>query len=990
LDDVVVVGYGTQSRRTLTTSIAKVDGNSLFDAPVATVGDALKGKVTGVRIASSNTLPGEAPRFLIRGGSSINMSNDPLVIVDGIQRSMTDINPNDIESMEVLKDAASAGIYGSRASNGIILVTTKKGSASKGPEITFDAQVGMSQPSRSWDLLNAREFLTLVRQALPLGPNSATILNGANAAGTGNVLSTSMFTTRYLQDGEEIPAGYQSMPDPLNPEKTLIFTDYDTEKDWFRNALWHKEYIGINGGSDAIKYAASASYMGDDGIVAMSKYRLFTMHGNTSFNITKRLSASTTFDFSRAIKNPLTGNYFNAIGRGLMEAPTHRNFDDEGHWITGGTNVNQQIASFYEAFYDREMATNNVSANLNLNWKITDALTATLQYAVFDSNYRGSYYAYGEVNGTRNYISATRSTTETRTETLRDHVTAYLNFNKKFGVHSINATGGFEYTHWRYWYLNAVGTGSSSDKVPILDSATDYTASNEDTEQAMMSGFGRINYSILDRYILSATLRADGSSKFAAGNRWGWFPTGSVAWIINEEPFWKVDPAVVNLFKVRASYGLTGNNGIGLWDTYGAYSTANSYSGYSTTLPSTMLNSSLRWEKTAQLDLGFDFSMFKDRIRFVFDYYDKTTSDMLFSITLPDTGTFGSAKANVGSARFYGFEVELHTANIQTRDISWTTDITYSFAKNKVLSLPEEYAYEEVDVYGNKTGRTAYRIGGKTMSETGYRFGGIAVGEPLGRIYGYKIDHIIQTEAEAAAALYDSESHGYLPSDGQSIQGRKAVGDYEWKNRPGSAKRPDGSEQINGEDQFLLGNVVPHSTGGINNTFRYKRLSFNIYFDYALGHSIYNYMKTRFIQNTLGNSNSNVSHYVYDCWQYPGDTNAKYARFFPNDADFGNRNFSRASDFNVERADYLCLRDVSLFYDLPEKWLKGIGVKKLTVGVTGNTLYYFTGVTGTVSPESGISTDSNADQYEFVNNSNSNGSFAPPARKILFNVRLTF
>lgn len=990
LEDVVVVGYGTQSRRTLTTSIAKVDGSSIFDAPVASVGDALKGKVTGVRIASSNTLPGEAPRFLIRGGSSINMSNDPVVIVDGIQRSMDDINPNDIESMEVLKDAASAGIYGSRASNGIILITTKKGSVSKGPEIVFDAQVGFSQPSRSWDLLNATEFLTLVRRAIPLGPNSDTILNGANAAGTGNVLPTSMFTTRFLGDDEEVPAGWLSMADPLDPSRTLIYTDYDAEKDWFRTALWHKEYIGVNGGNDAVKYAASASYLGDDGIVAMSKYKLFTMHGNTSFNVTKKITFSTTFDFSRAVKNPLTSNYFNAIGRGLMEAPTHRNFDEEGHWIMGGTNVNQQIASFYESFYDREMATNNVSANFTLNWKIADGLSATAQYAAFDSNYRGSYYARGMVNGTRNFISGTRSTTETRTETLRDHVTAYLNYKKNWGGHEINATAGYEYTHWRYWYVNATGTGSSSDKVPILDSATEYTASNQDTRQALMSGFGRVNYDFTGRYIFSATLRADGSSKFAKGKRWGFFPTGSAAWIVNEEPFWRVDPSVVNLFKFRASYGLTGNNGIGLYDTYGAYSTANSYSGYSTTLPSTMMNNDLKWEKTSQFDLGVDMSFFKDRIRLVLDYYDKVTSDMLFSITLPDTGSFGSAKANVGSARFYGFEVELHTANIQTRDFSWDTDFTYSFARNKVLSLPDEYMYDEVDINGNPTGKKAWRIGGYTMSESGWRFGGTAVGEPLGRIYGYKIDHIIQTEAEAAAALYDSQSHGYLPSDNLSVEGRKAVGDYEWMNRPGSAKLPDGREQINGEDMFLLGNVVPHSTGGLNNTIRFKRLTFNIYMDYAIGHSIYNYMKTRFIQNTLGNSNSNLSHYVYDCWKYPGDTGAKYARFFPNDADFGNRNFSRASDFNVERADYLCLRDVSLFYELPEKWVKPLGVKRVNIGVSGNSLYYFTAVSGTVSPESGISTDSSAGQYSFVNNSSGDGSFAPPARKILFNVKITF
>ncbi len=190
---------------------------------------------------------------------------------------------------------------------------------------------------------------------------------------------------------------------------------------------------------------------------------------------------------------------------------------------------------------------------------------------------------------------------------------------------------------------------------------------------------------------------------------------------------------------------------------------------------------------------------------------------------------------------------------------------------------------------------------------------------------------------------------------------------------------------------YELGNIMPHSTGGLNNTFRYKNLTLSVYVDYALGHSIYNYMKSRFVQNTLGNSNSNVDKMVYDCWRYPGDKNAKYARFFPNDADYGNRNFSRASDFNVEKADYLCLRDVSLYYDLPEKWLKNIWVKKLTIGVTGNTLCYWTGVSGSISPETGMGTDSSDSMYSAVSTgASANSSIAPAARKILFNVKITF
>ena len=996
MDEVVVVGYGTQSRRTLTTAVSKIDGADLFDAPVSNVGDALKGKVAGLRVQTADVASGSAPRFLVRGGSSINMSNDPIVIVDGVLRTMDDINPNDIESIEVLKDAASAGIYGARASNGVVLITTKKGTIGKGPQIIFDAQVGWTEASRKWDLMNAKEFLSWVRPALKDTRSGETFLTGANAAGTGNTLGTSMFTTRYLEYGEEVQEGWDWMVDPLDPEKYLTFRDTDYQSQWYSPALWHKEYVGVNGGNENIRYAASVSYLGDDGYIAGTGYNVFTMHGNTTFKISKRLEASTTFDLSRSVRQVPFSDYFTSIGRGLMMGPTTRNFDTEGNYITGGTNKFQQTAWFYENFFDREAATTRMTGNFNLKWNICDGLTATAQYAIFDNQYRGSYYNLGEYEGHKNYVYSDRSTTETRTQTLRNTFQAYLNYNKTFNdVHTINATAGYDYMHQRYWYVTANSTGSVSDKVPILDSGVNFTASNQDEQQALISYFGRVNYDYAQRYVASFTFRADGSSKFAPGNQWGYFPAGSVAWIISEEDFWDADKSKMNTFKFRASYGQTGNNAIGLYDTYGAFSSS-LYAGQSTMLPSAMMNSGMRWETTTQLDLGLDMGFFKDRLRFVVDFYNKRTDNMLFSITLSDTGSFSSVKANVGSARFTGFEVEISSVNIQKPNFTWTTDFTYSFTKNKVLSLPEEYAYDELDMYGNPTGKKAYRIGGYTMSETGYRFGGTAVGEELGSIWGYKISHVIENQAQADAAYYDSQAHGHRRSDKLSdkddamYKGRKDIGDYEWVNRYGSARRPDGSEQIDGEDMFKLGNVVPHSTGGMNNTFKYKNLTLSVYVDYAIGHSIYNYMKTRFFQNTLGNSNSNVDKMVYECWTAPG-CDYKYARFFPNDADFGNRNFSRASDFNVEKADYLCLRDVSLYYDLPSAWTKKVGIKKVTVGFTGNTLCYWTRISGGANPETGISRESGSNMYSSSNNADaSGGTFNPPARKFLFNVKLTF
>lgn len=1002
LDEVVVVGYGMQARKTLTTSISKVDGGALADAPVTSVGDAIKGKVPGLRVATSNSLSGEAPRFMIRGGSSISMGNDPIYIVDGALRDDLDgINPNDIESLEVLKDAASAGIYGARASNGVILVTTKKGSPSKGPQIVFDVSLGFQTPASRWNILNSRDYLQFIRPAIAEAfandseHPAASLLSGANAYGTGNTGSKSIYSTRYLEYRQPVPEGFEWMYDPIDQNKVLIFTDSDWQGQWFSPAFWQKEYVGVNGGNERIKYAASASYTGDDGIVAMSSYNVFTMHGNTTFKVTENLEAGATFDMSRQKKRIPVDNYYQCIGRGLIAAPTamEKNLDGEWNQLVS-TNKNAHSPAWYERFYNRVNTTSRMSGTFNLKWRIIDGLTANAQYNYFEQNYTGSYNIVGEADGTVNSVNATRPVTETRTQTRRNTVTAHLNFNRTFsGAHHVSATAGYEYMGQQYLYLQAKSTGAVSDDVPVLQSGVNFEASNKNESQSMISYFGRVGYDFRHRYIMAATFRADGSSKFASNNRWGYFPAASVAWVISEEPFWKKAAQKMNTFKLRASYGQTGNNGIGLYDTYGSYS-AGSYGSLPTMSPDKMQNTGMKWETTTQLDVGLDMGFLKDRIRFVLDYYDKVTRDMLFSITLPDTSPYSSVKANVGSARFYGFEAELHTVNVQTRDFTWSTDFTYAFTRNKVLSLPDEYMYNEVDEYGRATGKKAWRIGGYTMSESGWRFGGTAVGEPLGRIYGYKVDHIIQTLEEADAALYDVESKGFRVSDGKRIPGRKDAGDYEWCNRPGSARDENGNEIINSEDMFYLGNVVPHSTGGLNNTFTFKRLTLSIYLDYAIGHSIINGQKTQLLKNTMGDCNSMLGDLVYDCWRYPGDTGAKYARYTPNDTDWGNRNWRGPSSFMVEKGDYLCIRDVSLYYDLPEKWISRLRMKKLTIGVTGNTLHYFTRVTGAVSPESGISSAAGSDMYTAVSTNNSDsgntGNLMPNARKVIFSVKVTF
>ncbi len=1001
LEDVIVVGYGTQARKTLSSSISKVDGETLAYAPVNSVGDALKGRVPGLHIATANALSGEAPRFMVRGGSSITMGNDPIYIVDGaLMDDLGGLNPNDIESIEVLKDAASAGIYGARASNGVILVTTRKGSVSKGPQVVFDLQVGVQTPSTRWPILNARDYLNYLRPAIAeaLANDSVhpatSLLSGPNAYGTGNTSGKALFSTRYLDYRAPVPEGYNWMYDPLDNNKVIIFQDNDWQDQWFSTAFWQKEYVGVNGGNDHMKYAASAGWTSDDGVVAVSGYDVFTMHGNTSFKITSFLEAGANFDLSRQRKRVPVDNYYQAIGRGLIAAPTAMEKNPDGEWNQlVATNNKAHSPAWWKAFYDRSNTRSRSSGSFFLRWTLAPGLEAFAQYTHFGENYSGSYKAIGSVDGTVNSYQSNRPRTETRTETLRQTFSTHLTWKKTIKEkHDISTMVGYEWMQQNYLYLQGKSNGAVTDDVDVLDAGVNFEASSKNQSQALISYYGRLGYEYLDRYIASFTFRADGSSKFASGNRWGFFPAGSFAWLISEEPFFSQARPTINLLKLRVSHGLTGNNGIGLFDTYGSYSTE-SYGILPTIVPGEMQNLDMKWETTAQTDVGLDIGFLKDRIRIILDAYNKKTDNMLFSIQLPDTSPFSSVKANVGSARFYGLEAEIHSSNIERRKFNWSTDFTIAFNRNKVLSLPDEYMYDEVDINGNFTGNKAWRIGGYTMSESGYRYGGIAVGEPLGRIYGYKVDHIIQTLEEANNALYDTESFGFRVSDGLRIKGRKDAGDYEWCNMPGSA-RDAGAEIINSEDMFLLGNVTPTATGGLGNTFKFGNFSLYIYLDYAFGHSIINGMKSHLLKNTMGDCNSMLGSLVYDCWTHEGDTDAKYARYTPNDSDWGNRNWRGVSSFMVERGDFLCVRDVSLSYDLPEKWISKAKMKKATVGFSGNTLHYFTAVTGAVSTETGISSSSGASMYDAVSTSNSDGdvraNMMPNPAKILFNLKLVF
>jgi len=949
LDEVVAIGYGSQSRRTLTTSIAKVDGETLADIPISSVGEGLKGKIAGVRVYSNNTTPGADPIIRIRGGSSINKSNAPLILIDGVELNLSDVNPQDIASIEVLKDAASTAIYGSRASNGVLLITTRRGTLNKAPRITFETNLARQETERMYEFLNAEEYISVVRPAVVVSPSPQRNDISGYSASSGNN-ETSIYTTRYLQPGESLPEGWKSMPDPLDPSKTLIFQDNDIKSILFSPALWQNYHLGIDGGTNILRYSGSIGYTADEGVGLGTGWDRFSARGNVDANISEKLKLSTDLSFTESS----TEEYYNQrdiIARGLATAPTHRLYWEDG---TPAPGYNKSSPNPLWNAYTRDENRKDQRFIMGgmLDWNIIDRLHAKITGSYYVRTWQRDYFMLAnEFDGSRPAVSEF-------SQTLKSKLEAYFSYNKTFNDHSVSAVAGYSYLDIYDKELEAEAMGASTDKIQTLNAGPEKAnASSEVHEETLIGYFGRLSYDFKKKYLFSATFRRDGSSRFLEGHQWGFFPGVSAGWIISEEPFFaNLDP--VSNLKLRTSYGQTGNNSVGMYDSQGRFTATYIYDGNAGIRSTSMPNENLTWESSTQLDFGFDLGLFNDRIILIGDYFNKITENLLFSKPLPNTSGFSSVQSNIGEVKFYGFDLQLSSTNIKTSDFEWNTNFTWSYVKNIVLKLPDN-------------GRDKNRIGGIVLGE-GEEFGGIAEGEPLYSYYGHKVDYIIQTQEEADNALFDEYSRGFSPIDGKRIKGRKLPGDYEWVDRNGDGR-------ISAVDQFQLGVTVPHTTGGMANNIKYKNWSLNLYLDWQLGHSINDVAFMRYFMNTFA-YNYALAEQVKDCWKEPGD-DAKYARLTANDPGDGSNNFSGKrlnSEFNF-KADYLCIREVILNYNVPGSFIDRFGIRELKVYVSGNNLHYFTELIGT-SPEAGASTTySSGNYYNY-----------PPIRRYSIGIKVTF
>ena len=927
LDEVVVVGYGTLSRREVTSSISRVSGEDLNKVVGTTVSNALKGKTTGLRVFSTSGAPGSQASITIRGGSSINKSNDALILIDGVPGALSNVNSQDIASIEILKDAASTSIYGSRASNGIILITTKEGKSSK-PTVTVNVSYGFQNASKQIDRLNSTEYLSVMRPALARSPY-ANLLQKAHPAGTGN-LDNSSFSTRYLKHGESLAPGWNWMWDPISPNKVLIFEDNDIEDELFEGGNIVNAYVGLNGGTEKMKYMVSLGYVGDNGYTPKRSWDNITLRLNHSYAITKNLKLTTNLSAHKINSTPYASE--SAIfSRGVHLAPTIRGLMADGTDSPGKDKDYRNPLYLIDNIVN-ERADWGGKGKIGLSWEILNGLTAKVEGSY---NVAVMHREYFEKN---NYYNNLRDANYYGSNNQTSQLDFTLSYNKEFASeHKIQSVIGASSLYYNLYDYSAEAYGGSRDDIITLNGASEYTkASSTRQRERMNSFFERVTYGYKSRYLLTASLRADGSSRFAAGNRWGYFPGISAGYIMSEENFMK-NLSWLSLAKIRASYGMTGNNSIGRFDYQGLWAPTTAYQGSSAYMPSALPNTSLTWESSGQVDIGFDLAFLNNRINFSFDYYNKVTRDLLFNDKLPNTSGFGTVDKNVGKVRFWGYEVQADWNIFAGKDFSWNVGGNISYNMNKVLKLPENGNYKN-------------RMNGTLFADDYYAgIGGIAEGERLYSVIGYKVSHILDNDKAASEAMYDERAAGYDPVTQTYEKGRKIAGDYEWVDK-------DGSGTITAKDQFVLGYLVPTTTGGFNTTVKIRDFEIYASFDYALGHVIYD-RQISLVNSGAQSGYLNPTKDVLNYWSVPGDAaKTRYARFDVEDgSDNGQWNHYRTSDENTYKGDYLSFRELKVSYNFPRTILNKTQIKAAQVYFSGQNIYCFSQYPGYMTEYSSAS-----------------------------------
>lgn len=940
LDEVVVIGYGKQSREVVTTSVSKLDTKVLANVPYANIGLALEGNLAGVRVQSTSGQPGAAPRIIIRGGTSINNPNGaaPLYIIDGIIRdNMNAINSADIESIQVLKDASSTAIYGARGSNGVVIVVTKSGVS--GPtRVTYNYDLSFSEVGKTYDLLNARDFVYFQRLGFVATgrnvPAYASLPTGNGyPGGTGNDLSNLTWdSVQELTEANKykLNQGWESMPDPLNPSKTLIFSNTDWQDVLFRTAVSKNHSLSVSGGNERSTFSLGIGYLNSQGIAETTGYNRLSLNMHGDVKVTDNIKVFGQVAYTN-MNNQLVFSEGAIFKSALILPPTAKRYFEDGSLSPGqGSYGNTE---YFLSTYFPKNNENDLSVVVGAQWKIIPGLTFDPRISLYQRNGYNRNFQKEFLNGPT-VLNSTRTATASYTKRFDPQAEAVLTYNKSIkDVHKIEIKAGLSYYGNDNYNISASGKSAATDLIPTLNaSGTPVSVSGSETQQVIIGYFSRATYNYKEKYLFNASLRYDGASNLGENSKWGLFPGFSLGWNLHKEDFWKIFPENLLRLKLRASYGVNGNiSGLGLYQAQGAYGTGTRYSSLAGIQNTILPNANLKWEQSKTVDLGTDIGLFNGRISVLFDAYRRVTDNLLTNLSMPASTGFASILTNFGSLENKGYEIELKVQALPSNSaFQWNISFNTSDVKTKILKLPYNgIANNRVGgeyLYDPKQGKYAW-------------MGGLQEGGAIGDYYAFKQIGVYKTDAEAAAGPIDM----LVPRTDKTKYG----GDVNWLD-------VDKNDTIDVRDKVYVGNMYPSFTGGISNSFSYKNISLDIRMDYTTGHTI-NYETGARIEGCFSGVNA-IGSNILRSWQKPGDDTDVSKYYFADQNGQWNVWAGRGNSRFFPKGDFLCLREVTLSYNIPQKILKKIKINELRFNVTGNNLVYFTKYPGLNPEASGTDT----------------------------------
>jgi TonB-linked SusC/RagA family outer membrane protein len=901
------------------------------------------------------------------GGANSSVDNSgPLVVIDGVFRSMNDISPDDIESLQVMKDAASTAAYGARGANGVIVIKSKSGKFGAKPVISFNYRRNWETQMRDYDYLNAKDYLTLARTTVQNTADALSkdnLLNkGGFSAGTttftakgqysNSINLTALYDNLVAIEGQEyvdnlLAKGWQVMDDPINPGTRLLYADNNYQDMLWNTGISDNYNASVNGGGENANYNVSLGYVNQAGIFVGTNYKRYNVLGNFGFKVTKNFKLDAMVNYQNVIPNYVE-SYTNDLVRATRITPLIRIFRDDGTPTFGEVPTTRN--RFHTLKYDdMRVNTERIISRLAGDVTIIKGLHFRPAISYVLDDYRNMLFRKAYPGSIQ--LANPRQKFQNSINTRQLMVDQILQYDRSIDNHNFSVLAGFNYTRETGSIIRIGSQRATNDYVYTIEepstaivngqtvtNVTDFKDSLSDRKSA--SYFGQFNYDYDNRYIVSGSIRYDGYSFFAPANKYATFPALSVGWNLHNESFWHIK--YVNALKLRASWGASGLSDLELGDTYGSY-VGTTYAQTSGIVRENLANPNLRWESTQTVDLAFDAAFLQNRIMLTVDYYNKLTKNRLASKPLPLEGPFSSIKYNNGTLRNRGIEIELAATVLKYKEFTWKTNFTFALNRTVITDLPDN-------------GRDKNRQGGGTVYDPGSKseveVGGFAEGERPYSLYAFKVEGVFSTDAEAAA--WGKKDLMASPS-GQTVG--KRAGDYIWADL-------NGDNIIDSRDMVFMGYRAPDKIGGMQNTFTYKSLTLRFAVDYALGHVISNGALARSLgQGRAFNEGAPAEALGGDIWKQPGDVGKKYARFSFADFDFGQRNYIRQvttvgtnNSYGVdvstmfEKGDFLAFREIYLGYELPKELVKKARLSGLNIFGSIYNIGYLTKYKG-VNPE---------------------------------------